>query len=130
MTRLMTTGRVVVVLALAGLAGCGKAAPRPSDPVAARDLLRQALNSWKAGDAHDAFRQATPNVTVVDRQWQRGVKLLGYEIDGDGRPDGFDVQFAVALSTADAAGKPSRQKIVYNVSTTPAQVIVRSDPGS
>lgn len=127
MTRLLTA---FALLAAAGLAGCGKEPPRPSDPAQARDLLRQALDAWKAGDTHDAYRQACPNVTVVDRQWQQGAKLLGYEIDGAGKPDGFDVQFAVALTTADAAGKPAKQKVTYNVSTSPALVIVRSDPGS
>jgi len=70
-----------------------------------------------------------PAVTVADRQWHKGIKLLDYEIDGDGKPDGFDVQFKVKLTVQDAAGKKSQEKAVYNVSTSPRLVVVRSEAG-
>ena len=111
------------------MSGCGRPTPQLSDPALSRETLQQALEAWKKGDTLDGYKQAVPKVTVVDRQWQEGVKLLGYEIDGDGQPDGYDMQFKVKLSVQESDGKQTKTKGTYNVSTSPALVIVRSDPG-
>jgi hypothetical protein len=111
-----------------GLAGCNPPRPDPSDATVGRETLKNALDAWKKGDTLDAYRQAAPSVTVAERQWQKGTKLLDYEIDGDGQPDGFDVQFKVKLSVQDA-GKKSSEKAIYNVSTTPRLVVVRGEGG-
>jgi len=111
--------------------GCSESTPSPSDPALGKQTLQNALEAWKKGESVDSYKQSTPNVTVADRQWKDGAKLLDYEFDGDSVPDGFDVQFKVKLTVQDASGKPSKKKAVYNVSTTPAFVIVRAaEPGS
>lgn len=125
------TGRTAVLAAVCGLGvlGCGPSRPEPSDPALGRDTLAGALDAWKGGDTPDGYRAVAPAVTVVDRHWQKGVKLLDYEIDGDGKPDGFDVQFKVKLTVQSAAGKKSQDKATYNVSTTPKLVVVRYEAG-
>ena len=109
--------------------GCGQSTPSPSDPTLGKQTLQSALEAWKKGETADGYKQSAPKVTVVDKQWKDGAKLLDYEFDGDSVPDGFDVQFKVKLTVQDASGKPSKKKAVYNVSTTPALVIVRAEPG-
>ena len=124
------TRRLTALAALCGLAGCWASHPGPSDPGAARAALAAALDAWKGGATPDEYRQAAPAVTVSDRHWQKGTKLVAYEIDGDGKPDGFDVQFPVKLTVQDAAGKKTQEKAVYNVSTAPKLVVVRYEAGS
>lgn len=113
-----------------GVFGCGPSRPDPSDPALGRDTLRGALDAWKGGATPDGYKQTAPAVTVAERQWKQGFKLLDYEIDGDAKPDGFDVQFRVKLTVQDAAGKKTQERAVYNVSTTPKLVVVRYEAGS
>ena len=41
--------------------------------------------------------------------------------------DGFDWQLKVKLSLKDAKGKSFDEKAIYNISTTPALVVVRNE---
>jgi len=105
--------------------GCGQSTPSPSDPAIAREMLKNALDAWKQGDSLEAYKQTAPAVTVVDRYWKKGTKLLDYELGNDSVPSGYDVRFSAKLTVLDAGGKASTQKPTYNVCTTPALVIVR-----
>ena len=121
-------GRLAAGLALAAavaVAGCDKAPSASSDPAAAKAALVAALDAWKAGQSLDAHVQANPGLTVSDRYWEKGAKLSSYEIDGDGRPDGYDVAFTVRLTYSD--GK--KDKHPFAVSTTPKLVVVHLEPG-
>lgn len=121
----------VCLFALVGFvaAGCRPTpAARDSDPGQAREALTQALDAWKKGDALPAFQAANPALTVVDRQWKAGAKLLGYEL-GAGAPNGFDIQFAATLTLQDTSGKKTTEKATYIVSTNPALVVIRSEAG-
>lgn len=113
-------------LAAVGLLGCNSSPPCPSDPAVSRETLKSALEAWKKGTTCDAYKQSAPSVTVVDKQWRDGAKLLDYELLDEGVADGFDVQFKAKLEVKDASGKQSKHKAIYNVSTTPARVIVRA----
>ena len=125
----MTAWAVVCGVGL-GVLGCGPSRPDPSDPALGRETLTGVLDAWKSGETPDGYKQAAPTVTVAERQWKLGLKLLDYEIDGDGKADGFDVQFKVKLTVQDAAGKTTKERAVYNVSTTPKLVVVRYEAGS
>jgi hypothetical protein len=127
--RLILTAGLAAALTLIALSGC-QPVPTSSDPDRAREILRYALNAWKNGEHPNSLKQARPPVTAADRQWEQGMKLLDYEITRDGQLSGFDVQFSVRLSLQDVAGKPFTERAIYNVSTTPAQVVVRTEPGS
>jgi hypothetical protein len=105
--------------------GCQPAA-QPAVPEQARDALRQALNAWKQGERPDAFQERT-EITAVERRWATGVRLLAYEFQGEGRMHGFDWQGRVNLSLQDAHGKKMQERAIYNVSTAPARVVVRSE---
>lgn len=114
----------LVVTALCPL-GCQPAA-QPAVPEQARDLLRQALDAWKQGERAEAFLERTA-ITAVERRWTQGTRLLAYEIQGEGRMHGFDWQGRVNLSLQDAHGKKTHERASYNVSTSPAQVVVRNE---
>jgi len=117
----------LVVLASTIQLGCGRGRRAVSaDPDAARTALGQALDAWKAGETPDAFRTRAA-ITVVDEQWQKGTRLVGYELLGNGAKDGFDWQCKVRLAVQDSGGKKSEHKGTYNVSTAPKVVIVRGE---
>ncbi len=109
---------------ISGLLGCSPA-PNSSDPTVGREALQKALQAWQKGDSLDAYKQTAPTVTVVEKAWADGTKLVAFEIAAEAVPDGYDAQFKAKLDVKDASGKQSTQKAVYNVSTTPALVIVR-----
>ena len=110
--------------------GCSSApsAPDPSDPESGRELLNKALDAWKRGDSHEAYKQAAPSVTVIEPAWKSGTKLIDYEIAAGHEPAGYNVRFKVTLNQQDAGGgSPKKQKVLYNVCTTPALVVNRAE---
>jgi hypothetical protein len=115
----------LLVLTVLCQSGCQPAA-QPVAPEQARDVPRQALDAWKQGERPEAFQERT-GTTAVERRWTQGVRLLAYDIQGDGRMDGFDWQGQVRLSLQDALGKKMTERALYNVSTSPARVVVRND---
>lgn len=117
--------QALLVLTLLCQSGCQPAA-EPAVPEQARDTLRQALDAWKQGERPEAFQERTA-ITVVERRWTQGVRLLAYDIQGDGRMHGFDWQSQVHLSLQDSLGKKTHERAVYNVSTSPARVVVRNE---
>src|SRR5262249_11368711 len=115
-------------LAAAGLLGC-KPAPKQADPQSARETLNRALQAWQKGQSLEAFQKTSPVVKAAESQWQQGVRLVEFELKGEGKPSGFDHQFTVQMSTQDRAGKKSQETAIYHVSTSPALVIIRSQEG-
>jgi hypothetical protein len=114
----------VVMLAL----GCtGQSPPNPSDPAAGKELLEKALDAWKRGESHEAYKQSTPSITVIEHAWKSGAKLIDFEIAGDYESAGYDVRFKVTLNLIDKGGSPKKQKALYNVCTTPALVVKRAE---
>jgi len=115
-------------LALALALGCsGRSPPDPSDPAAGRELLEKALDAWKRGETREAYKQTAPSVTVIEHAWKPESKLIGYEIDPENSASGYDVRFKVTLTVQDSSGKPTKQKALYNVCTTPALVVKRAE---
>lgn len=117
---------ILLTVCIAGISGCGASPPQPSDPSTGQEMLRTVLEAWKQGDSHQAYQQKEPTITVVEPSWKKGATLIEYELSTDSTPDGYDVQFKAKLVLKDSSGKQSTQRAVYNVSTTPAKVIVRA----
>jgi hypothetical protein len=115
----------LLVLTLLCQSGCQPAA-EPAAPEQALDSLRQSLDAWKQGERPEAFQERT-EITAVERRWTQGVRLLAYEIKGEGRMHGFDWQVLVQLSLQNKLGKKMHERAIYNVSTSPARVVVRSE---
>jgi hypothetical protein len=118
-------GLTILVLTLVMPLGCRQTAQQ-SEPEQARETLRRALDAWQKGESPNALQKQS-SITAVDPYWQAGVRLLQYEIMGDGNSSGFDWQCQVRLSLQDNGGNSSQMKATYSISTAPAKVIVRSE---
>jgi hypothetical protein len=114
----------VLVLAFAvALPGCGgAAAARPADPELARQALRDALDAWQRGTAHDASA-----VRVADEDWLAGSKLVSYRVSDRDQPLGAHLRCRVDLTLRDARGKTVARKAVYDVATDPRPAVIRLD---
>jgi hypothetical protein len=121
-----TLARLIAGLALAGLLGCGPTA-RQADPATARATLRRALDAWQKGDSLDAFQRTSSLASIAEPEWQRGTRLLRYDLREEAEPSGFDLRFAARLTLQDRAGRKYLANAVYDVSTAPALVVIRSE---
>jgi hypothetical protein len=116
--------RLLALLLAASLAaGCGDEAPAPTDPSAAREYLRRALDAWKAGETRDSLAKGSPTILVNDPDWARGATLTDYSLEGEGQPLGAGVQWTVPL-TLTARGRNVKKKVVYVVNVADDVVAV------
>jgi hypothetical protein len=125
MKRMLQAISLLSILALALAPGC-KPAAQLTSPNRARVTLKLALDAWQQGETWEAFRGHSA-ITIVERKWRDGYRLLAYEVVGDGEMSGFDWQCRVRLSLQSAGGKTSQEKAVYSISTAPVLVIVRCE---
>lgn len=110
-------------LMLSLLGGCS-AQPKPSDGEQAGTVLRSALNAWQEGKSIDDMKALSPPIYVGDVRWQRGRKLIKYDIKSEGDNMQTSVNFKVAL-LLDKDSKPT--EVVYYVSTNPAQTVTAAE---
>lgn len=105
MTRLIA--RFAAPAALIALAaGCGGASNAHVVPpeATARQSLEAALDAWKSGKPPGLIAGTSPEVHVIDRAWEKGQKLGGYQVLKE-NPSEADKRFSVELALADASGK-------------------------
>lgn len=111
------------------LAGCaGSTVPPPVDPADARQQLTVALDAWKAGEPVDALARRDPPVVFVEPLWEKGTRLLDYEVTRV-ELSGRQGRGTAKLSLQDKDGKAYQRKIAYVIDTTPKVVIVREGLG-
>jgi hypothetical protein len=96
-------------------------------PESARPALEAALEAWKAGLTADALRAQSPAVNLLDDDFARGRKLVGYKIEGDGKPMGTGMRYDVSLTLQDGAKPSATRKVAYRVVTEPNISISRED---
>lgn len=124
----MHTLRAMALLAAVGLIGCGGGPPPPTDPAAGVAALRAALEAWQAGETPDALKGRSPPVTVVDRDWGKGIKLAKFEIEeAAAEPNGYDLGCPVKLWLGDGRKPPVRVR--YVVALSPNVVVTRDFGG-
>jgi hypothetical protein len=104
-------------------AGCGPRLPPPSDPKEARAALETALDTWKRGDAPDTLKQRTPPIQFADLDWDKGARLLKYEIASEERR-GVGMRVTVKMSLEAKGGQRRETTTVYTAETQPRIVIV------
>jgi hypothetical protein len=109
------------------LTGCGSAAYQsaPVDPSMALDTLTRVMESWKEGETVDALREESPPVVVQDFDWTGGMKLLDYEVVGEGKPVDANLIAQVKLTLQDKQGAQSEKTVTYVVGTAPALTVFR-----
>jgi len=108
-------------------AGCGGNRPQQADRGVAREILQTALESWKKGETPTALQERDPSITVADREWARGTKLLDFQVDDKDQLFGADLRCTVRLTLDNARGQPRKKKATYSVGTNQTFTVVRED---
>ena len=101
-------------------AGCSSKskAPEPVDSEQARQLVHDALESWKRGDTPEMLRDRSPSIHVADEDWQAGARLTRFEIKEMGDVTGVSLRSRVTLYLKDRGGQSLTPRTVeYNVSS-------------
>jgi hypothetical protein len=109
------------------LTGCGSAAYQsaPVDRSKALDTLTRVMESWKEGETVDSLREESPPVVVQDFDWTSGMKLVDYELVGDGKPVDANLIAQVKLTLQDKEGTQREKTVTYVVGTAPALTVFR-----
>ncbi len=115
----------LAALSLLAFSGCGSSAAHAVDSSRARDALVTALDRWKNGDAPGSLAAAAPPMTVQDFDWQGGVRLLDYQLLGEGQPRDANLSVRVKLTLAGNKGKPIEKTVYYLVGTSPSVTVFR-----
>jgi hypothetical protein len=121
-------GLILLVLTGAALAAAGCSSGPVHDPVdaaKARESLRTALESWKKGEAIEALQGASPPIYVIDAEWQSGMKLVSYQVLGDGEEKDAHLFCPVQLTLREPGGREVKRSVTYIVSTAPNLTVSR-----
>lgn len=105
--------------------GSGPPVPAPVDASLARDTLERVMESWKEGESAESLQDETPAVVVQDFDWTQGMKLLAYEIVGEGKESGANLVAQVKLTLGDQGGAQSEKTVTYVVGTAPVLTVFR-----
>jgi hypothetical protein len=93
------------------------------DPAAARMACEMALLAWQDGKQPADLK---PEITVGDRDWKAGQKLIAYEfVPEDEMNDGTNLHIPVRLTLQDANGRESTSEVLYIVGTSPVITVIR-----
>jgi hypothetical protein len=113
----------LAALALLALSGCSGPAAHAVNTSKARDALVTALDHWKQGDAP----RSISSMTIQDFDWERGAKLLDYQVQGEGEARDANLSIKVKLTLAgDKPGSRQVEKTVsYLVGTSPSVTVFR-----
>jgi hypothetical protein len=109
--------------------GCNTGPPKPADPAAAREALDRALGAWREGQSAESLKSGDPPIVVSDHVWNRGARLLKYQIEPGDRRAGADQSFQVVLWLQDdkskGKAKERQEKTEYHVGTNSILTVVR-----
>ena len=118
---------LALALAAAGCSGRGETPATPAyDSGEARNALIAALDAWKDGEARGLPRRKPP-IRFEDDDLAAGLRLAEYELEEPDAPIGLHQDVPVILSMRDARGQVVRREARYQVATTPALAVLRSD---
>jgi hypothetical protein len=125
-----TLGVILACLAamvLLALSGCSSGSAHAVDPSRARDALVSALDHWKKGETPRSLSSASPAMTVQDFEWERGAKLVDYQLLGDGesRDANLSVQVKLTLADEKSKSKTVEKTVSYLVGTSPSVTVFR-----
>jgi hypothetical protein len=113
----------VAVMLLLAVTGCSGNSAHAVDTSQARDALTTALDHWKQGDA----LRSLPAMTIQDFDWERGAKLLDYQVLGEGQARDANLSIKVKLTLAGEQTKTKNveKTVSYLVGTSPSVTVFR-----
>ncbi len=115
-------------LGFIALVGCSGPIDPPVDPVQAGEVLRVALDAWKAGEKPADLQARTPAMYFNEPEFVAGKELVKSEV-GQIELSGRQGRCKVKLSIRDKSGKVIEREIGYLIDTTPKVVITREALG-
>src|SRR4051812_11156569 len=117
----------LVAMTLLSLSGCSGGQAHAVDTSRARDALKTALDRWKQGDAPRSLSTSATPMTVQDLEWESGVKLVEYQVLGEGEPADANLRVRVKLTTESGKGKSktAEKTVSYLVGTSPSVTVFR-----
>ncbi len=121
----MTSTRMIVLVLLAFVAGCGKKHSK-TDVERGRKALEAALESWKNNEPPERLKSSADPVDYTD-ELRQDHRLLEYTIGKPNVTDPEVIRYAVTLKLQDRKGKVESRDIVYMVAMKSPIVIAR-DP--
>lgn len=117
---------IVGTMALAPIAsGCSSQHAAPVEPDRARQALNTALNSWKEEANVASLRSGSPAIIVQDMDWEAGMRLVNFQILGDGKEEDANLRCPVQLVLRDGQGRQWNRKVHYIVGTSPVVTVFR-----
>jgi hypothetical protein len=121
--------RRLTFLCLCLVVGCSRGEPAadPAQSDRMLNVLTTALDAWKAGAAAN-LASYDPPIRFADDDLIAGRRLTDYHLED---PDSLVLPFEsvfVNLSLQTADGKTFERRVGYQISLTPKQSVLRSEP--
>jgi hypothetical protein len=101
--------------------------PMATTPEAANTAIKNAFEAWKQGKTAADLQALSPPVYLTDDGFLKGVKLVDYKLEGEGKTVGTGLSFTMSLTTQDGSNAPRTRKVAYRVVTTPNISISKED---
>jgi hypothetical protein len=105
--------------------GCSRA-PGKSKFSVAHDAMQQTLDYWKAGKS-PADIKSESKLIVGDTRWEKGLKLLDFQVDDSPKDDGRNYHFKNRLSVMGENGEVTQEQSMFIVATDPVVTVFRED---
>jgi len=107
--------------------GCSSNPPAtPYDSEQAREVLVQALEAWKQGEAH-ALATRHPPIRFEDDDYRTGTQLIGFRLPHRDEPLRPFEDVEVVLTLRNRQGATVEKTVVYQVALEPALAVLRND---
>ena len=108
--------------------GCWNSSlPAQTETAKGREVLTQALDTWKRGETVDTLKTARPPVQMNDPDWSAGYKLTDYLIAAEDGRAGVDLLLSVKLVLARSDGAALEKRVKFIVAIGSSIVITRSE---
>jgi hypothetical protein len=101
--------------------------PTPTVPADAVKALEQVLDAWQKAELPGSLQALPSPIMVRDEDWQAGLKLQDFEIQGEPERYGHDVRILVQLSLTQKGASSSKKTVRYTVATEPSVSVMRDD---
>lgn len=111
------------------MAGCGglSTLDMATTPAEAKATITEALDSWKKGVTQKALAEGKPPLYLQDNSFAKGIQLVDYSFENDGKVLGTGISFIVNLKLKGEGGEGKSRRVAYRVVTKPNRSVAVED---